>query len=185
MRRSSSGIHYKYAEKDEEFSLKRRLSRTLNTAEQRLRTDFPDIRHFCLLCAVATVSGLRPHGGAVRARTWSQHSIGYLNDVWRKKKKQEVLWKRKARVVFKSKVGVMYGYFLIIVATLVLLLLTKTCVFCPSFGQYLFLIAFVHRQSGSCSSASRVIVWSIKRQHCQHNLTCYVQGFNYRVFAKK
>lgn len=86
---SSSGIYYEYAEKDEKFSLKRRFSRTLGTAEQRLRTDFPDIRHFCLLCAVAAVAGLRPHGGAVRGRTWPQRSTGFVDDVW--KKKQEVL----------------------------------------------------------------------------------------------
>lgn len=155
MGRSSSGVHYKYAKKDEKLPLKWRFSRIIDTTGQRLRTDFPEVRHFSvsvLLCGSRYQPPARRRCSRAHRAT-TAHIIS--DDVWTEKTGNSVETKSSRRFEIKGKHQIiMITASIYTVTTLLPLFLVRTCACCLLFRSVFYLWTAFY-QPGCKSSASK------------------------------
>lgn len=154
MSRSSSGIHYKRTEKDEKPPLKGRFPRVADTAGQRLRTDFPELRHFFIpsLCSVAPK--VSRHAEALACLTTPPKTVEFVRSSFgdvRENKKQEVKNENLGRFV-QAKVGKLTEYTVSLSRRRHIAAAADVCVFSSrrkAFGRKFLFVVFMSLGSSS------------------------------------
>lgn len=159
MGRSTAGVRYENAKKDEKLPLTWRFSCIVDTAGQRLSTDFPEVRHFSVwinFCSVAT--SCRPASGQREALMAASRRKFDVMTYGLKKKTGNSRTENLRRILGKGMYRKEYYncfYRLRPEDYFILLLVLWIHVFGSClFGQYVLLNRFKHSQAAYWSSAS-------------------------------